>query len=71
MAFRGGGRASVAGEGVDEVLQLEEGTGDVWCGPKGVNEGGMVELIEGERNSGAIVAVRSAGADTRSRREEE
>jgi hypothetical protein len=28
-AFRGGGGAPVAREGVDEVLQLEEGTGEV------------------------------------------
>jgi hypothetical protein len=43
----------VAGEGVDEVLQLEEGTVEVRRDPKGVDEGGMRELTEGERNGSA------------------
>jgi hypothetical protein len=45
-AFRGGGGASVAEEGIDEVLQLEEETGEVRCGPKGADEGGTRELTE-------------------------
>jgi hypothetical protein len=43
----------VTGEGVDEVLQLEEGTGEVRRGPKGADEGGTGELTKGERNDGA------------------
>jgi hypothetical protein len=66
----------VAGEGVDEVLLLEEGTWEVRCGPKGADEGGTGELTErGEKQrcGGAKKAQwrRSdrAGADTRPRRE--
>jgi hypothetical protein len=55
MAFRDDGGVSVAGEGVDVVLQLEEGTREVRRSPKGVDEGGTGELTEGERTSGAAV----------------
>jgi hypothetical protein len=51
----------VARKGVDEVLQLEEGTGEVRRGPKGANEGGTGELTEGERN-GDTVAQRRRGS---------
>jgi hypothetical protein len=60
-AFRGGGGAPVAGEGVDEVLQLEEGTGELRRGPKWADEGGTGELTEGERNGGATVQTRRGG----------
>jgi hypothetical protein len=43
-AFRGGDGALVVGEGVDVVLQLEEGMGEVRHGPKGADEGGTGEL---------------------------
>jgi hypothetical protein len=66
---RGGGGALVAGECVDEVLQLEEGTGEVTCGPKGADEGGTGELTKGERNDGTTAMVWSPGVDTRPRRE--
>jgi hypothetical protein len=59
----------VAGECVDEVLQLEEGTGEVTRGPKGVDEGGTGELTKGERNDGTTAMVWSPGVDTRPRRE--
>jgi hypothetical protein len=39
-AFQGSGGAPVAGEGVNEVLQLEEGMGEVRRGPKAAVEGG-------------------------------
>jgi hypothetical protein len=68
-AVRGDGGAPVVGEGVDEVLQLEEGTGEVRHGTKGADEGGTGELTGGEKNSGATAVIRSAGADTRPRRE--
>jgi hypothetical protein len=64
-----GSRALVAGEGVDEFLLLQEGTGEVRRGPKGADKGGMRELTEGERNGGAAVTVWSVGVDTRPRRE--
>jgi hypothetical protein len=51
--FRGGGGAPV-----DEVLQLEEWTGEVRRSPKGTDGGGTRELTEGERNSGAKMAQR-------------
>jgi hypothetical protein len=57
---RCGSEALVAGEGIDEVLQLEEGTRQVRRGPKGVDEGSTGELTEGERNG---------GVDTRPRRD--
>jgi hypothetical protein len=60
MAFQGCGGAPVVGESVDEVLQLEEGTGEVRHGPKVVDEGGMGELFEWERN-GDVVAQRRHG----------
>jgi hypothetical protein len=65
----------VTGEGVDEVLQLEEGTGEVRRGPKGVDEGGHGELTKGGRNGGAKTMRRRwrsdrAGVNTRSRREQ-
>jgi hypothetical protein len=66
---RCGSGALVAGEGIDEVLQLEEGTRQVRRGPKGADEGSTGELTEGERNGGATAAVRSAGVDTRPRRD--
>jgi hypothetical protein len=56
MVRRGSGGAPVAGEGVDEVLQLEEGTGKVRRGPKGVDKGGTGDLTKGERNCGAKTA---------------
>jgi hypothetical protein len=40
-------RGSVAGVGGDKVLQLEEETGEVRRGPKGVDGGGTVELTRG------------------------
>jgi hypothetical protein len=46
----------VAGEGVDEVLQLEEGMREVRRGPKGVNECGTGKLTKGGRNGGAKMA---------------
>jgi hypothetical protein len=71
-AFRGGDGAPVAEDGVDEFLQLEVGTGEVRCSPKGSDEGGTRELTEGERNGGAKTARRRrsslTGADTRLRR---
>jgi hypothetical protein len=55
----------VAGEGDDEVLQLEEETGEVRHGPKGVDGGDTAEHTEGEeevvaaaRNRRGAVAVR-------------
>jgi hypothetical protein len=45
----------MVGEGIDEVLQLEEGTRKVRHGPKGADMGGTGELTEGERNCGAVV----------------
>jgi hypothetical protein len=69
--FREDGRAPVAGEGVDEVLQLEEGTGEVRRGPKAVDEGGMGELTEGERNgSAATRRWRGSGGQVGQRRHE-
>jgi hypothetical protein len=47
----------------------------VRCGPKGVDDGGATKLIEGAksmawwREDGTAVVVRSAGADTRSKKE--
>jgi hypothetical protein len=73
MVLHGGG--PVAGEGIDEVLQLEEGMGEVRHGPKEVDEGGTGELIRGERNGGAAARRRcgSSGlvgrARTQGRRE--
>jgi hypothetical protein len=62
----------MAEEGVDGVLQLDEGTWEVRRGPKGADEGSTGELTEGERYGGAAVAVavRSTIMDTRPRREE-
>jgi hypothetical protein len=37
----------VAGEGVDEVLQLEEGTGEVRRGRKGAGEGARGSSLKG------------------------
>jgi hypothetical protein len=54
-AFRGGGGAPMVREGIDEVLQLEEGTRKVRHDPKGADVGGTWELTEGERNCGAVV----------------
>jgi hypothetical protein len=63
-------RRSSSGQGVrQQVLQLEERMGKVRRGPKGVNDGGVVELTEGGKNNGTAVAVRLAGADTRPRKE--
>jgi hypothetical protein len=45
----------MVGEGIDEVLQLEEGTRKVRHDPKGADVGGTGELTEGERNCGAVV----------------
>jgi hypothetical protein len=45
-------RGPVAGEGGDEVLQLEEEMGEVRRGPKGVDGGGTTELTEGGKNDG-------------------
>jgi hypothetical protein len=64
-----GGEAEKIVQRGDEVLQLEEGTGEVRHSTKGTDEGGTGELTDGERNSGVAAAVRSAGADTRPRRE--
>jgi hypothetical protein len=58
----------LAGEGVNEVLQLEEGTWEVRCGPKGADEGGTGELNKGERNGGTTVQRRHDGGDPVGRR---
>jgi hypothetical protein len=47
------------------VLQLEEETWEVRCGPKGMGDGGAAELTKGRGKNGTAVAVRSAGMDTR------
>jgi hypothetical protein len=70
MAFRGGDRAPMDEEGVDGVLQLDEGAWEVRRGPKGADEGSTGELTEGERYGGAAAAVWSTITDTRPRREE-
>jgi hypothetical protein len=44
----------VVGEGGDEVLQLEEETGELRRGPKGVDGGGAVELTESEEEVAAV-----------------
>jgi hypothetical protein len=49
----------VAGEGINEVLQLDYWMGEVRHGPKGADEGGTGVLIKEERNGGAAAAVRS------------
>jgi hypothetical protein len=65
----------MAGEGVDEVLQLEEGTGEVRRGRKGAGEGARGSSSKGRemaawrREDGMAAVVRSAGANTRPRRE--
>jgi hypothetical protein len=51
----------VVGEDVNEVLQLEEGMEEVRRGPKVVDEGGTLELTEGERNGGAATQRRRSG----------
>jgi hypothetical protein len=45
---------SAGGEGGDQVLQLEEETGEVRRGPKGAYEGGAVELTEGGEEATAV-----------------
>jgi hypothetical protein len=65
----------VVGEGGNKVLQLEEETGEVWRGPKGVNGGGTMELTKGGEEAAAATAHNTArggygsatGADERSR----
>jgi hypothetical protein len=52
----------VAGEGVDMVLLLEEGTREVRCGPKGADEGGTGELTERGENGGVAARKRRGGA---------
>jgi hypothetical protein len=47
------------------VLQLEEETWEVRCGPKGMGDGGAAELTKGRGKNGTAVAVRSAGMDMR------
>jgi hypothetical protein len=49
MAFFEGGSAPASFGGSGGVLQLEEGTGEVRHGPKGMGNGGTVELSEGGR----------------------
>jgi hypothetical protein len=74
-AFQGGGRALVAEEGVDEVLQLEEAMGEVRHGPKGVDEGALGSSPKGRemavrrREDDVTAAVRSGGCGTQGRRE--
>jgi hypothetical protein len=65
----------MVGEGGNKVLQLEEETGEVWRGPKGVNGGGTMELTKGGEEAAAATAHNTArggygsatGADERSR----
>jgi hypothetical protein len=63
----------VAGEGVDEVLQLEEGMREVRRGPKGVNKCGTGKLTKGGeewwREDVMMAAFRSTSTDMRPRRE--
>jgi hypothetical protein len=58
----------VAGEGVDEVLQLEGVMGEVRRGPKGADEGGTGELTKRERNGDAVTRRRHGGGGPIDRR---
>jgi hypothetical protein len=56
----------VAGEGDDEVLQLEEETGEVRHDPKGADGGDTVELTEGKKKQRRRLEIWRGAATVRS-----